>query len=39
MGPTISSGTSVVAEKMGQSVVLLPISGNDPQGHLHDKRH
>ncbi|TNV42886.1 IS256 family transposase, partial [Yersinia pestis] len=39
MGPTISSGTPVVAEKMGQFVVLLPVSDNDPQGHLHDKCH
>lgn len=39
MGPTISSGTPVVTEKMGQFVVLLPVSDNDPQGHLHDKCH
>lgn len=32
-------GTAVVAEKMGQSVVLLPVSGHDPQSYLHDKRH
>ena len=30
MGPAKSGGTPVVAEKMGQSVVLLPVSGDDP---------
>lgn len=39
MGPAISGGTSVVAEKMGESVVLLPISGDDPQGDLYHECH
>ncbi len=35
MGSTVSGGAPVVATQMGESVSVLPLSGEYPQSHLH----
>ncbi len=37
MGPAVSGSPPVMASQMGKPVGLLPLSGEYPQGHLHDK--
>ncbi len=37
MGSAVSGGTPVVASEVGKPVGILPLSGEYPQGHLHNK--